>query len=228
MGGGHKNQYRIIDFKRRDKMGIPAVVEHIMYDPNRTVRIALLKYKDGERRFILAPSDLQQDHVVVAGTNADIRPGNAMEIGNIPVGAFIHNIELKVGKGGQLVRSAGGFAQVMGRDGDYVQVKLPSNEMRLVHSKCYATIGQLGNLDHENIRIGKAGKSRWLGKRPHVRGTARNPVDHPHGGGQGKTAGGRHPCSPTGKLAKGQKTRRIKRTNKFIIKRRRKGYGSIS
>lgn len=227
-GGGHKRLYRVIDFLRRDKENIPAVVEHIEYDPNRSVRLARLLYKDGERRYILAPNELKQTHTVMAGSAADFRPGNAMELGNIPVGTTVHNIELKIGKGGQMVRTAGGVAQVMAKESDYVQIKLPSNEVRLVNAKCYATIGQLGNLDHENVRIGKAGKTRWAGWRPVVRGVAMNPVDHPLGGGEGKTSGGRHPCSPTGKLAKGQKTRNNKRTNKFIIKRRRKGYGSVA
>ena len=221
-GGGHKRLYRIIDFKRRDKEGIPATVESIEYDPNRSVRIALLKYLDGERRYILAPADIKKDFTVMSGSKAEIRPGNAMELNAIPVGTLIHNIELKIGKGGQIVRSAGGFAQLMAKDSEYVHVKLPSGEVRLVHNRCYATIGQLGNVEHENIKIGKAGRKRWLGRRSHVRGVAMNPVDHPMGGGEGRTSGGRHPCSPTGLAAKGLRTRRNKRTQRFVVKRRKK------
>ena len=207
MGGGHKRLYRIIDF-RRDKTGIPARVAAIEYDPNRTARIALLSYADGEKRYILAPDGLRVGAEVVSGPTADILPGNALPLRGIPLGTTIHNLELKRGRGGQLVRSAGASAQLMAKEGDYAQVRLPSGEVRQVHIECYATIGQVGNLEHENVSIGKAGRNRWLGWRPHNRGVSMNPVDHPMGGGEGRTSGGRHPCSPTGKLAKGGKTRR--------------------
>ncbi|HWP34309.1 MAG TPA: 50S ribosomal protein L2 [Thermodesulfobacteriota bacterium] len=220
-GGGHKRQYRRIDF-RRDKRDIPARVIGIEYDPNRSARIALLQYADGERRYILAPVGLRQGDTVVAGETADIRPGNALPIRNVPLGTTIHNIELRPGKGGQIVRSAGAAAQLMAKEADYALVRLPSGELRRIFRECYVTIGQVGNLDHENISIGKAGRSRWLGRRPHVRGVAMNPVDHPLGGGEGKTSGGRHPCSPWGQLAKGYKTRRNKATDKFIVQRRRR------
>ncbi len=218
-GGGHKRRYRIIDF-RRDKIGIPAKVAAIEYDPNRSARIALLVYADGEKRYIIWPDGLKVGDTVVSGPDAEIKVGNALPLRNIPVGTIIHNIELKPGKGGQLARSAGSFAQVMGKVGDYAQVRLPSGELRLVHLDCMATIGQVGNLDHENIVIGKAGRSRWLGIRPTVRGTAMNPVDHPHGGGEGRTFG-KHPVTPWGQPTKGYKTRRAKKySDKFIIKRR--------
>jgi large subunit ribosomal protein L2 len=219
MGGGHKRLYRIIDF-RRDKMGIPATVAAIEYDPNRTARIALLHYADGEKRYILAPDGLQIGARVVSGPSADILPGNALPLRGIPLGTTIHNIELKRGRGGQLVRSAGTAAQLMAKEGGYAQVRLPSGEVREIHIECYATIGQVGNLEHENVSIGKAGRNRWLGFRPHVRGVAMNPVDHPMGGGEGKTSGGRHPTSPWGWKTKGLKTRNQKRTDAFIVRRR--------
>jgi large subunit ribosomal protein L2 len=220
MGGGHKRLYRIIDF-RRDKMGVPAKVAAIEYDPNRTARIALLHYADGEKRYILAPNGLQVGAQVLSGPTADILPGNALPLKGIPLGTTIHNIELKRGRGGQLVRSAGTAAQLMAKEGGYAQVRLPSGEVREVHIECYATIGQVGNLEHENVSIGKAGRNRWMGFRPHVRGVAMNPVDHPMGGGEGKTSGGRHPTSPWGWKTKGLKTRNTKRTDAFIIRRRK-------
>jgi len=219
-GGGHKQRYRVIDF-RRDKIGVPAKVAHIEYDPNRTARIALLFYADGEKRYILAPDGLKQGDTVLSSKNADIRPGNSMPVGEIPAGTMIHNVELKKGRGGQLVRSAGGAAQLMAKDGEYAQVKLPSGEIRKVHVACRATVGQVSNLEHQNISLGKAGRSRWLGRRPHNRGVTMNPVDHPMGGGEGRTSGGRHPCSPWGQLAKGLKTRNNKRTDGMILKHRR-------
>ncbi len=218
-GGGHKRRYRIIDF-RRDKIGVPARVAAIEYDPNRSARIALLVYADGEKRYILWPEGLKVGDTVVAGPDAEIKVGNALPLRNIPVGTIVHNVELKPGKGGQLARAAGSFAQLMGKVGDYAQLRLPSGELRLVHLDCMATIGQVGNLDHENIVIGKAGRSRWLGIRPTVRGTAMNPVDHPHGGGEGRTFG-KHPVTPWGQPTKGYKTRRSKKySDRFIIKRR--------
>jgi len=220
MGGGHKRLYRIIDF-RRDKMDVPARVAAIEYDPNRTARIALLHYVDGEKRYILAPNGLEIGARVVSGPSADILPGNALPLKGIPLGTTIHNIELKRGRGGQLVRSAGTAAQLMAKEGGYAQVRLPSGEVREVHIECYATIGQVGNLEHENVSIGKAGRNRWLGFRPHVRGVAMNPVDHPMGGGEGKTSGGRHPTSPWGWKTKGMKTRNNKRTDGFIVRRRK-------
>ncbi len=219
-GGGHKRKYRVIDF-RRDKRGIAARVVGIEYDPNRSARIALLQYADGEKRYILAPVGLRDGDTVMAGEAADIRPGNALPIKQVPLGTMIHNIELRPGKGGQLVRSAGGAAQLMAKEGDYALVRLPSGELRRVYRECYVTIGQVGNLDHENISIGKAGRSRWLGRRPHTRGVAMNPVDHPLGGGEGKSSGGRHPVSPWGQPTKGYKTRRNKATDKYIVKRRK-------
>jgi large subunit ribosomal protein L2 len=218
-GGGHKRLYRTIDF-RRDKHGIPAKVVAFEYDPNRSARIALLHYKDGEKRYILAPVGLKLNDHVESGPGAEVRPGNALPLASMPLGTTIHNIELKPGKGGQLIRSAGGFAQVMGRDGGYVQVRLKSGEMRKVLDSCMATVGQVGNLDHENIVIGKAGRTRWKGWRPHVRGVVMNPVDHPHGGGEGKSGQGNpHPVSPWGLPTKGYKTRKNKSTEKFIISR---------
>jgi large subunit ribosomal protein L2 len=219
-GGGHKRQYRIIDFKR-DKIGVPAKVAEIEYDPNRTARIALLFYVDGEKRYILAPDGLKQGDTIVSSKHADIRPGNAMPVGEIPAGTMIHNIEMKKGRGGQLVRSAGVAAQLMAKDGDYAQIKLPSGEVRKIHVDCRATVGQVSNLEHQNISLGKAGRARWLGRRPHNRGVTMNPVDHPMGGGEGRTSGGRHPCSPWGQLAKGLKTRNNKRTDGMIIKARK-------
>jgi len=219
-GGGHKRQYRIVDFKR-DKVGIPAKVAGIEYDPNRSARIALLKYADGEKRYIIHPLGLTVGQTVVSGPEADILVGNALPLRNIPVGTTIHNIELRPGKGGQMVRSAGGAAQVVARDEKYAQVRLSSGEIRMVDVNCYATIGQVGNLDHENVSIGKAGRSRWLGRRPTNRGVAMNPVDHPHGGGEGKTSGGRHPVTPWGQPTRGFKTRNSKRTDRWIVKRRK-------
>jgi large subunit ribosomal protein L2 len=219
-GGGHKRRYRIIDF-RRDKDGVPAKVASIEYDPNRSARIALLHYVDGEKRYILAPVGLQVGHTVMSGTQAEIRPGNTLALQDMPLGMTVHNIELYPGKGGQLVRGAGTAAQLMAREGKYAHIRMPSGEMRLVQAACRATIGQVGNADHENISIGKAGRSRWLGRRPHVRGVAMNPVDHPHGGGEGKTSGGRHPVTPWGVPTKGYKTRRNKRTSKYILRRRK-------
>ena len=216
-GRGHKRRYRLIDF-RRDKREIPARVVSIEYDPNRSARIALLHYSDGEKRYILAPFQLRTGDQVISSPAADIKPGNALPLRNIPTGTLIHNIELKVGKGGQIIRSAGGYGQLMAKEGKYAHVKLPSGEVRLILQECYATIGQLSNLEHENISFGKAGKNRWLGWRPTVRGVAMNPIDHPLGGGEGKSSGGRHPCTPWGVLEK--KTRKNKNTDKYIIKRR--------
>lgn len=220
-GGGHKRHYRIIDFKR-DKTGIPAQVAAIEYDPNRSARIALLHYADGEKRYILAPLKLDVGSTVMSGPEADIKPGNALPLKNIPLGTHIHNIELRAGKGGQIVRSAGTFAQLMAKEDRYALVKLPSSEVRMILLTCTATIGQLGNLRHENLSLGKAGRKRWLGRRPKVRGVAMNPVDHPMGGGEGRSSGGRHPCSPWGMPTKGYRTRKNKRTDKFIVKRRTK------
>jgi large subunit ribosomal protein L2 len=220
-GGGHKKLYRIIDF-RRDKKEIPAKVISLEYDPNRTARIALLAYADGEKRYILAPNGLDVGASVITGENADILIGNALPLKNIPLGTMIHNIELRKGKGGQMVRSAGTAAQLVAKESGYAQIKLPSGETRMVHLECYATIGQVGNLNSENISLGKAGRKRWLGIRPTVRGVAMNPIDHPHGGGEGRTSGGRHPVSPWGVPTKGYKTRNNKRTQRFIIKRRGK------
>jgi large subunit ribosomal protein L2 len=218
-GGGHKQRYRIIDFKR-DKIGIPALVAAIEYDPNRTARIALLHYVDGEKRYILAPDGLEVGATLVASRFADIKPGNSLTLRFIPPGTTIHNLELKIGKGGQLVRSAGVAAQLMAKDGAWAQVRLPSGEIRKVHLDCRATVGQVSNGDHANISLGKAGRSRWLGRRPHNRGVTMNPVDHPMGGGEGRSSGGRHPCSPWGQLSKGLKTRNNKRTDGMIIRRR--------
>jgi len=220
-GGGHKRKYRIIDFKR-DKIGIPAKVSSIEYDPNRSARIALLYYKDGEKRYILAPVDLAVGAIVVSGPEADIKPGNTLPLKNIPLGTHIHNIELRLGKGGQIVRSAGTFAQLMAKEDRYAQIKLPSGEVRMVLINCKATIGRLGNVVHENISLGKAGRKRWLGRRPSVRGVAMNPVDHPMGGGEGKSSGGRHPCSPWGIPAKGYKTRKKGKSDRYIVKKRTK------
>ncbi len=220
-GGGHKRKLRLVDFKR-DKLGVPAKVAAIEYDPNRTARIALLQYADGEKRYILAPIGLAVGDSVLSGKEADIKPGNHLPLENIPVGTEIHNIELRPGKGGQLVRSAGGTAQLMAREGEYAQVRLPSGESRLVLVRCCASIGQVGNTEHELIRLGKAGRKRWMGRRPHNRGVSMNPVDHPLGGGEGKTSGGRHPCTPWGKPTKGYRTRHNKRTQKMIVARRKK------
>jgi large subunit ribosomal protein L2 len=218
-GGGHKRMYRRIDF-RRDKIGIPAKVAGIEYDPNRSANIALLHYADGEKRYILHPVGLNLGDTIMAGPEADILPGNTLPLKNIPTGTLIHNLELKPGKGGQLVRAAGSAAQLVAKELEYVQVKLPSGEVRKVHADCMATIGQVGNLDHENVSFGKAGRSRWFGRRPHVRGVAMNPIDHPHGGGEGKTGEGRNPQTPWGKPTRGHRTRRNPRTDKFIVQRR--------
>jgi large subunit ribosomal protein L2 len=218
-GGGHKQRYRLIDF-RREKVGVPAKVASVEYDPNRTARIALLHYADGEKRYILAPDGLKVGDAVISSRNADIKPGNSLPLRAIPLGTSIHNVELKKGKGGQLCRSAGVAAQLMSKEGAWGQVRLPSGEVRLVHLDCRATIGQVSNADHQNISIGKAGRTRWLGVRPHNRGVTMNPVDHPMGGGEGRTSGGRHPCSPWGQLSKGLKTRNNKRTDGMIVKRR--------
>ena len=220
-GGGHKRMYRLIDFKR-DKKDIPGVVATIEYDPNRSARIALVTYADGDKRYILQPFGVKVGDSVVAGDNVDILPGNALPLKNIPLGTMVHNVELRPGKGGQLARSAGSSVQVVAKEGDYASVKMPSGEIRLVSMNCQATIGQVGNIDHENVSVGKAGRSRWLGKRPHVRGVAMNPVDHPLGGGEGKTSGGRHPVSPWGMPTKGYKTRNRKVTDRFIVQRRTK------
>ncbi|MCJ7580356.1 MAG: 50S ribosomal protein L2 [Candidatus Aminicenantes bacterium] len=221
-GGGHKRLYRIIDFKR-NKFEIPGEVETIEYDPNRSAFISLIKYKDGERRYIIAPMNLEVSQMVVSSNKqVDILPGNAMPLRFIPLGSIIHNIELKNGKGGQIVRSAGSSAQILAKEGNYAQIRMPSSEIRKIHLDCSATIGQVSNGDHKNVSIGKAGRNRWKGKRPHVRGTAMNPIDHPHGGGEGKAKGGRHPVSPNGIPTKGYKTRRNKRTQPFIVKRRSK------
>jgi large subunit ribosomal protein L2 len=219
-GGGHKKRYRVVDF-RRDKKDVPAKVAAVEYDPNRTARLALLHYADGEKAYILWPEGLKVGQSVVSSEGADILPGNCLPIRMIPAGTMIHNIELRAGKGGQMVRAAGGSAQLVGKEGDYAQVKLTSGEIRRVHIECRATVGQVGNLEHKNVSYGKAGRRRWLGRRPHNRGVVMNPVDHPHGGGEGKTSGGRHPVTPWGKPTKGYKTRNNKRTQKFIVKRRK-------
>ncbi|MEW6194518.1 MAG: 50S ribosomal protein L2 [Bacteroidota bacterium] len=220
-GGGHKRRYRVIDFKR-DKHGIPAKVFSIEYDPNRTTRIALLHYIDGEKRYILAPDGLKVGDKLMSGPGSEIKIGNALPLKEIPLGSFVHNVELRPGKGGQLGRAAGASIQLMAREGKYAQLKMPSSEIRMVSVDCLATYGVAGNLDHENISLGKAGRSRWLGKRPHVRGVAMNPIDHPMGGGEGKTSGGGHPVSPWGQKAKGLKTRKRKNiSNKYIVKRRK-------
>lgn len=219
IGGGHKRRYRLIDFKR-DKRGIPAKVASIEYDPNRSSRIALLAYLDGEKRYILAPKDLKVGDRIAAGPDVEIRPGNALPLGQIPLGTLVHNVELKPGKGGQMARSAGVYAQLMAKEGVYAQLRLPSGEVRKVRMDCYATVGQVGNEEHENLSHGKAGWSRWKGIRPHVRGVAMNPIDHPHGGGEGRTSGGRHPVTPWGVPTKGKKTRTNKATNQYIVRRR--------
>jgi large subunit ribosomal protein L2 len=219
-GGGHKQRYRLIDW-RREKIGVPARVATIEYDPNRTARIALLTYADGEKRYILAPDGLIVGQEIVSSRKADIKPGNSLPLQAIPVGTAIHNIEMKRGKGGQLVRAAGASGQLMAKEGIYALIKLPSGEVRKVHVECRATIGTVSNIDHKNIKLGKAGRARWLGRRPHNRGVTMNPVDHPMGGGEGRTSGGRHPCSPWGQLSKGLKTRHNKRTDTMIVKRRK-------
>ena len=220
-GGGHKRLYRVIDFKR-DKKDIPATVSTIEYDPNRSARIALVTYADGEKRYILQPLGLKVGDSIIAGVSADILPGNTLPLKNIPLGTLLHNVELKPGKGGQIARSAGSSVQLVAKEGEFASVKMPSGEVRHINMECTATIGQVGNVDHENVSIGKAGRSRWLGKRPHVRGVAMNPVDHPLGGGEGKTSGGRHPVTPWGQPTKGLKTRNNKSTDKFIVQRRKK------
>jgi len=220
-GGGHKRTYRIIDFKR-DKRNIQATISTVEYDPNRSARIALVTYADGEKRYILQPAGLKVGDRIVAGDDVDILPGNALPLRNVPLGTLVHNVELKPGKGGQIARSAGSAVQVVAKEGMYVSVKMPSSEIRQIHLDCYATIGQVGNIDKENVSVGKAGRSRWLGKRPHVRGVAMNPVDHPLGGGEGKTSGGRHPVTPWGKPTKGYKTRGSRPSDRFIVKRRSK------
>jgi len=221
VGGGHKQAYRIIDFKR-NKFDMNATVERLEYDPNRTSFIALIKYEDGELAYIIAPQKLAPGDIVVSSDKADIKPGNTMHIKNIPVGTIVHNVEMKEGKGGQLARSAGAYVQLVGKDGGFAQIKLRSGELRLVSDKCLATIGAVSNPDHQNAVIGKAGRSRWLGIRPCVRGVAMNPVDHPHGGGEGRTSGGRHPVTPWGKGTKGTKTRSRKKKNKLILRSRHK------
>jgi large subunit ribosomal protein L2 len=218
MGGGHKKAYRVIDFKRM-KQDVPGTVASIEYDPNRTAWLALISYADGDKQFIIAPDGLKVGDKVIASDSADIKPGNNLKLSLIPVGTFIHNIEVIPGKGGKLGRSAGSYGQLMAKESEYCQVRMPSGEIRLIHSDCKASIGQVSNLDHENIAIGKAGRSRWLGIRPSVRGVAKNPVDHPMGGGEGKSSGGRHPTTPWGKPTKGYKTRKNKRTDAFIVKR---------
>ena len=219
--GGHKRHYRVIDFKR-DKIAIPAKVASIEYDPNRSTRIALLHYVDGEKRYILAPLNLRVNDIVESGPNADIKPGNTLPLSNIPLGTQIHNVELRAGKGGQIVRSAGTYAQLMAKEDRYALIKLPSGEVRMVLMNCKATVGQLGNVAHEKIDIGKAGRTRWKGRRPKVRGVAMNPVDHPMGGGEGRSSGGRHPCSPWGVPSKGYKTRKNKSSDRLIVKKRGK------
>ncbi len=219
-GGGHKRQYRKIDFKR-NKHEVPAKVFSIEYDPNRSARICLLHYLDGEKRYILWPKGLEVGAEIVAGPEAPFNTGNALPLERIPLGTMVHNIELNLGKGGQMARSAGSFAQVMAKEGEYVTLRLPSGEVRMVHKRCYATIGEVGNAEHENVVSGKAGRSRWLGIRPTVRGVAMNPVDHPHGGGEGRTSGGRHPVTPWGQPTKGKKTRKKKPSDNFIVRRRK-------
>ncbi|CAA7624022.1 50S ribosomal protein L2 [Magnetospirillum sp. UT-4] len=218
-GGGHKRRYRLIDFKR-NKLDMAATVERLEYDPNRTAFIALVKYEDGEQRYILAPQRLAAGDVVIAGEKVDIKPGNALPLKNIPVGTIVHNVELKVGKGGQIARSAGTFVQLVGKDQGYAQLRLSSGELRVVRGECMATIGAVSNPDQQNISLGKAGRKRWMGFKPHVRGVAMNPIDHPHGGGEGRTSGGRHPVTPWGKPTKGKKTRSNKKTDRLIMRRR--------
>ncbi len=221
-GGGHKRRYRSIDF-RREKTGVPAVVKAIEYDPNRSAHIALLHYRDGAKRYVLAPLGVQVGDVLESGEDAEVRSGNAMPLARVPLGSVVHAVEMKPGKGAQLARAAGSSVQLMAREGKYATLRLPSGETRMVEAKCMATLGQVGNLDHENVRIGKAGRSRWLGRRGHVRGVAMNPVDHPMGGGEGKSSGGRHSCTPWGKPTKGYKTRnRKKASNRYIVSDRRK------
>ncbi len=219
IGGGHKRRYRIIDFKR-NKFDAPATVERIEYDPNRTAFIALIQYADGEKAYILAPQRLAAGDVISSGKDCDIKPGNALPLANIPVGTLVHNVEMKPGKGGQMARSAGSYVQLVGKDRGYAQLRMPSGEVRVVRAECLATVGAVSNADQQNIKLGKAGRKRWLGKRPSVRGVAMNPVDHPHGGGEGRTSGGRHPVTPWGKPTKGKRTRSNKKTDGLIIRRR--------
>jgi large subunit ribosomal protein L2 len=223
-GGGHKQRYRVVDFKRT-KLEVPGKVSAIEYDPNRSARIARIHYLDGEKAYILHPVGLKVGDTIVASNTADILPGNCLQLEFIPLGTTVHNIELKPGKGGQMARSAGAGAQVVAKEGQYAQLKLPSGEVRIVHKRCRATVGQVGNLEHENVTVGKAGRKRWMGRRPHNRGVSMNPVDHPHGGGEGRTSGGRHPVSPWGTPTKGYKTRNSKRTDEFIVRRRGKKRG---
>lgn len=220
-GGGHKRRYRVVDF-RREKFGIPAIVTTIEYDPNRSARIALLTYADGEKRYILAPKGLKVGESLMSGHEADIRPGNSLPLRDIPVGTVVHAVELKIGAGAKMCRAAGAYAQILAKEGDWCTLRLPSGEMRLVHLNCRATIGEVGNEQHSNISLGKAGRARWLGNRPCVRGVAMNPVDHPHGGGEGRTSGGRHPVSPWGVPTKGKRTRNNRRTDRFVVRRREK------
>ncbi len=221
IGGGHARRYRVVDFKR-NKFDMPATVERLEYDPNRTAYIALIKYQDETLAYIIAPQRLAVGDQVIAGEKTDVKPGNAMRLKNIPVGTIVHNVEMKPGKGAQIARSAGTYVQIVGRDNGYAQIKLSSGELRLVPQDCMATVGAVSNADHTNVKLGKAGRNRWLGVRPSVRGVAMNPIDHPHGGGEGRTSGGRHPVSPWGKGAKGTKTRNNKRTNRFIVRRANK------
>ncbi|AHC73382.1 ribosomal protein L2 [Candidatus Endolissoclinum faulkneri L5] len=220
-GGGHKRTYRIVDFKR-SKLNVTATVERIEYDPNRTAFIALVNYEDGEQNYILAPQRLNIGDKIIAGERVDVKPGNSMQLSSIPIGTIVHNVELKPKKGGQLARSAGTYVQIVGRDSGYALLRLSSGEIRMVRAECKATIGAVSNPEQQNIKLGKAGRNRWLGRRPTVRGVAMNPVDHPHGGGEGRTSGGRHPVTPWGKSTKGKKTRNNKATDKFIVRRRRK------
>jgi large subunit ribosomal protein L2 len=223
-GGGHKKRYRVVDFKR-NKLDVPGKVASVEYDPNRSARIARIHYLDGEKAYIIHPVGLKVGDSVVSSASADILPGNCLPLENMPLGTTVHNIELKPGKGGQMARSAGAGAQLVAKEGKYAQLRLPSGEVRIVHKKCRATVGQVGNIEHENVRLGKAGRKRWLGRRPHNRGVTMNPVDHPHGGGEGSTAGGRHPVTPWGVPTKGYKTRNNKRTDKFIVRRKGKKRG---
>ena len=218
-GGGHKRRYRLVDFKRQ-KLDVSGTVERLEYDPNRTAFIALIKYDDGDLTYILAPQRLRQGDRVVSSDSADIKPGNSMPMSNIPVGTIVHNVEMKLGKGGQIARSAGTYAQIIGKDQGYAQLRLTSGEIRMVRSECMATIGAVSNPDQQNIKLGKAGRKRWIGKRPAVRGVAMNPIDHPHGGGEGRTSGGRHPVTPWGKPTKGKRTRSNKKTDRLIMRRR--------
>ena len=219
-GGGHKRSYRIVDFKRRDKFGVPAKVVRLEYDPNRTAFIALLEYEDGEQSYILAPQRLAPGDTVIADERADIKPGNAMPLSSIPVGTIVHNVELKAGRGGQIARAAGTYVQIVGRDAGYALMRLSSGEVRMVRAECMATIGAVSNPDQANVKLGKAGRKRWLGKRPSVRGVAMNPIDHPHGGGEGRSSGGRHPVTPWGKPTKGARTRKAKKSDDLIVRRR--------